>query len=78
MRTIYADTVLEFGKYKGQLVKAIIEVNPKYLLWVEQNLASYMLSNFVRRECEIRASSYVWSGKRWFKRLPIDEITNLK
>jgi hypothetical protein len=50
-KTIYglADK-LNFGKYKGIAVKELVEENPNYLLWCEENIAWFKLSTFARRD----------------------------
>lgn len=44
-KVIKRDTVITFGKYKGKTAEEIIEINASYLLWVEDNIADYVLSN---------------------------------
>ena len=75
METLFGNDKMTFGKYYGIEVKILIQSNPKYLLWLDGKRV--ILSNFVRRECEIRAYPRVWTGKRWINRLPIEQITNL-
>lgn len=31
------DTVLQFGKYKGKTVEWVLEMNPGYLLWLDDH-----------------------------------------
>ncbi len=33
-----------FGKYKGYKVDTIIEINPKYALWADQNVSFFSLT----------------------------------
>lgn len=36
--------VLTFGRYKGLPISIVLEENPEYLLWAENNIAFFMLS----------------------------------
>lgn len=30
------DSILDFGKYKGQTVEYVLDENPKYILWIKE------------------------------------------
>lgn len=40
-----------FGKYKGEKIDEIIEVNPKYVLWAERNVSYFSLTPEQHRAC---------------------------
>lgn len=40
-----------FGKYKGEEIDMIIEVNPKYVLWAERNVSYFSLTPEQHRAC---------------------------
>ncbi len=40
-----------FGKYKGEEIDEIIEVNPKYVLWAERNVSYFSLTPKQHRAC---------------------------
>ena len=51
MDIIKNDTyVLEFGKYKGKSIKQVMEVNPQYLKWADDNIPSFNLSKKLYQE----------------------------
>ncbi len=40
-----------FGMYKGKDVDSIIKVNPKYVLWAEQNISYFSLTQKQHNAC---------------------------
>ncbi len=40
---LYPDTVLTFGQYPGKTIEELINRDPKYLLWLDEN-TEYILS----------------------------------
>lgn len=50
--------IFTFGKYKGYRVDDVIEFNPKYVRWVEENVSGFSLTKEQkeRMTCLIRRS----------------------
>lgn len=46
------DTVLTFGKYKGESIADIIECDPQYLVWLHNNSEFFELSSSILDEIE--------------------------
>jgi hypothetical protein len=38
----YSD-VLTFGKYKGRIIDEVAEIDPSYILWVDENIKTISL-----------------------------------
>jgi len=45
------DSIIGFGKYRGQTVSELIKNNPSYLLWVQENVPFASLSAEVLAKC---------------------------
>lgn len=45
-------SVLQFGKYKGETVEDIIADNPKYLAWAMDNVNGFELNAEAQRELD--------------------------
>ena len=45
-------TVFTFGKHKGKTVKQVMEVDPSYLLWADNNVEGFELSDYLRDKAE--------------------------
>lgn len=48
------DRVLTFGKYKGTSVSDLISINPSYLIWADDNVSYFQLTEEERNLCEQR------------------------
>lgn len=48
-----------FGKYKGQSIESVIKSNPNYVLWANDNVSFFTLSDEQMKECrkQIRDSN---------------------
>ena len=46
------DYVLNFGKYKGNSIDDIMEIDPKYLMWLHENNSVLCLSSALFYELE--------------------------
>lgn len=44
--------VLPFGKYKGHTVGDVLTINPDWLLWAEENVSWFRLTDKVRNIAE--------------------------
>ena len=61
-----------FGKYKGEKIDIIIEVNPKYVLWAERNVSYFSLTKEQHNAC-IRL---IRGGRlSYFDRMRLREVT---
>lgn len=61
-----------FGKYKGEKIDIIIEVNPKYVLWAERNVSYFSLTPEQHRAC----ITLIRGGRlSYFDRMRIREVT---
>lgn len=45
-------SVISFGKYKGKTVQDVIEMNPGYLIWANENVSFFALSSPLLNEVE--------------------------
>lgn len=43
-----SDKKLTFGKYKGRMIGTVMQTNPKYLLWLEDNVDFFDLPEDVK------------------------------
>lgn len=41
------NSIISFGKYKGKIVLEVLKDDPGYLLWMEENVGGYILSDGV-------------------------------
>lgn len=46
-KTLDLDDNITFGKYKGWLIKDLVEHNPQYLLWCQENISWFDLHSDV-------------------------------
>lgn len=44
--------VFTFGKHKGKTVKEVMETDPSYLLWADENVDGFKLSDYLRDKAE--------------------------
>lgn len=44
--------IMTFGKYKGKTVKEVIFEDPSYLLWADDNVEGFELSDYLRDKAE--------------------------
>lgn len=44
--------IFTFGKHKGKTVKQVMEEDPSYLLWADDNVEGFELSNYLRDKAE--------------------------
>jgi hypothetical protein len=51
--------ILTFGKYKGESIDELMEVNPQYLYWLHNNSDFFELSSEVLDEAEEKATTTV-------------------
>ena len=42
---------IRFGKYMGRLISEIIEEDPEYLLWANNNVYGFDLNEFIMEKC---------------------------
>lgn len=52
------DHILSFGKYKGLSIEEVLEINPDYLLYCQENVESFDLDHKLIDEAEQAAASY--------------------
>ncbi len=45
-------TVFTFGKHKGKTVKEVLFEDPSYLLWADDNVEGFDLSDYLRDKAE--------------------------
>ncbi len=45
-------TIMSFGKHKGKTVKEVMETDPSYLLWADDNVEGFELSDYLRDKAE--------------------------
>ncbi len=45
-------TIMTFGKHKGKTVKEVMETDASYLLWADENVQGFELSNYLRDKAE--------------------------
>lgn len=43
---------MAFGKYKGKTVKEVMYEDPSYLLWADDNVEGFELSDYLRDKAE--------------------------
>lgn len=48
---------ITFGKYRGKSVPDIIQKDPQYLLWADDNVPSFSLTESERQQCEAAPKS---------------------
>lgn len=60
-----------FGMYKGQDIDSIIKVNPKYVLWAEENVSYFSLTDEQHNACV----SAIEPRPSYFDRMGIIERT---
>jgi hypothetical protein len=62
------DSILPFGKWKGVKVSAVIETDPQYLLWVNENVERYNVDpevvRLAERQVEILCEEEEWDAER--------------
>lgn len=46
------NTILTFGKYKGESIADILEVNPQYLCWLHETCDEFELDHKLLEEAE--------------------------
>lgn len=46
---VTSNTILTFGKYKGKVAKEVLDIEPKYFLWLDDN-TDHNVSNTLYRE----------------------------
>ena len=67
------DTVLAFGKYKGESIADVMEENPQYLVWLHNNSEYFELHADLLEECEEGAD--IERGKVFISRRSIEAAT---
>lgn len=45
---LYTDSLLDFGKYRGQTVAAVVECDPEYIRWIGRNVRTHVLTDSVK------------------------------
>lgn len=56
------DNVLTFGKYKGNKVEVIMETDPNYLLWANENVSFFSLTNEQLQICKKKKEQKLTRG----------------
>lgn len=56
---------IAFGKYKGMTPDDISEVDPRYIMWLYENIEPKRVSKDLYMVCESGADSGADEGDRW-------------
>ena len=51
--TLFLESLMPFGKYKGETVEMVIETDPDYLDWFAINVDGYKLDSVAQKELDI-------------------------
>ena len=46
------DDIITFGKYESETVMEVLEKDPGYLVWAEQNIAWFKLKDYILNRAE--------------------------
>ena len=50
MTKLIHDSILPFGKYKGQTMQQVLNADPAYILWLDKKAEDVAVSNYIYKE----------------------------
>lgn len=66
MEKLNKNSYIPFGKYKGQIVSVIKDINPAYLKWLHENTEIKLQENLYEEICELVEELLHYQNERFW------------